>query len=33
MGQIETKKLLTIISPGELHRMVVEQLKKHGIGG
>lgn len=33
MRQIEEKKLLTIITPGELQRMVVEQLKKRGIGG
>ncbi|WP_306006427.1 P-II family nitrogen regulator [Aquicoccus porphyridii] len=33
MREIEHKKLLTIITPGELQRMVVEQLKKRGIGG
>ncbi|SFE11421.1 P-II family nitrogen regulator [Roseivivax sediminis] len=33
MREIENKKLLTIIAPGELQRMVVEQLKKRGIGG
>lgn len=33
MREIENKKLLTIITPGELQRMVVEQLKKRGIGG
>jgi len=33
MRQIEQKKLLTIIAPGELQRMVVEKLKKRGIGG
>ena len=33
MREIEEKKLLTIITPSELQRMVVEQLKKRGIGG
>ena len=33
MREIEQKKLLTIITAGELQRMVVEQLKKRGIGG
>ncbi len=33
MRQIEQKKLLTIIAPGELQRKVIEALKKHGIGG
>lgn len=33
MREIENKKLLTIIIPGELQRMVIEQLKKRGIGG
>ncbi len=33
MRQIEQKKLLTIITAGELQRMVIEQLKKRGIGG
>ncbi len=33
MRKIENKKLLTIITPGELQRMVIEQLKKRGIGG
>jgi len=33
MREIEVKKLLTIITPGELQRTIVEQLKKRGIGG
>ncbi|MGV6812928.1 MAG: P-II family nitrogen regulator [Brevirhabdus sp.] len=33
MRQIEKKKLLTIIAPAELQRIVLEKLKKRGIGG
>lgn len=33
MRQVEEKKLLTIITPSELQRMVVEQLKKRGVDG
>ena len=33
MREREYKKLLTIITPGELQRMVIERLKKRGIGG
>lgn len=33
MRQVEEKKLLTIIAPGELQRMIVETLKERGIGG
>ena len=33
MRQVEEKKLLTIIAPGELQRKVIETLKKRGIGG
>ena len=33
MREIEHKKLLTIITPGELQRMIIDQLKKRGIGG
>ncbi|MGV6840282.1 MAG: P-II family nitrogen regulator [Planktomarina sp.] len=33
MRQVEEKKLLTIITAAELQRMVVEQLKKRGVGG
>lgn len=33
MRQVEDKKLLTIFAPGELQRMLVEKLRKRGIGG
>ncbi len=33
MREIEQKKLLTIITAGELQRMIVDQLKKRGVGG
>ena len=33
MREIEQKKLLTIITSGELQRMIVDQLKKRGVGG
>lgn len=33
MREIEEKKLLTVIAPGELQRMIVERLKARGIGG
>lgn len=33
MRQVEQKKLLTVIAPGELQRTVIEKLKKRGIGG
>lgn len=33
MREIEQKKLLTIITAGELQRMIIDQLKKRGVGG